>query len=109
LNKVTVENKYPFPRIDHLFAQLKGENIFSKIDMTLAYHQVKIKEEYISKTSFRTRYKHYEFVVVPFGLTNATTEFLCLMNGVFIYFLENNFIVFLDDIIIYSKTKENHE
>jgi hypothetical protein len=109
LNKVTIEIKYPFPRIDHLFAQLKGENIFSKIDMTLAYHQVKIKEEYISKTSIRTRYKHYEFMVVPIGLTNETTKFLCQMNGVFIYFLENKFIVFLEDIIIYFKTKENHE
>jgi hypothetical protein len=83
LNKVTVKNKYSFLRIDDLFDQLKGEKIFSKIDLRSGYHQLKIKEEYTIKTTFRKRYGHYEFVVVPFGLTNAPATFMCLMNGVF--------------------------
>jgi hypothetical protein len=83
LNKVTVKNKYPLPRIDDLFDQLKDVKIFSKIDLILGYHQVRIKEEDISKTSFRTRYGHYEFTVVPFGLSNAPTVFMCSMNGLF--------------------------
>jgi hypothetical protein len=83
LNKVTVKNKYPLPRIDDLFDQLKDENIFSKIDLGSGYHQVRIKEEDISKSTFRTRYGHYEFTVVPFGLSNAPVVFMCLMNGVF--------------------------
>jgi hypothetical protein len=80
---VTVKNKYPLPRIDDLFDHLKDEKIFSKIDLRLGYHLVRIKEEYISKTAFKTRYGHYEFTVVPFGLSNAPTVFMCLMNGVF--------------------------
>jgi hypothetical protein len=83
LNKVIVKNKYPLPRIDYLFDQLKDANIFSKIDLRLGYHQVRIKEEYINKTSIRTRYGHCEFTVVPFGLSNAPIVFMCLMNGVF--------------------------
>jgi hypothetical protein len=83
LNKVTIKNKYPLPRIDDLFYQLKDARIFSKIDLRLGYHEVRIKEEYISKTTFRTRYGHYEFTVVPFGLSNAPDFFMCLMNGVF--------------------------
>jgi hypothetical protein len=109
LNKVIVKKKYPFPRIDDIFYQLKGENMFSKIDLRSIYHQVRIKEEDTSKTTFQTRYGHYEFVVVPFGLTNAPTTFMCLMNGVFIDFLDKFVIVFLDDILIYSKTEEEHE
>jgi hypothetical protein len=83
LNKVTVKNKYPLPRIDDLFDQLKDAKIFSKIDLRSGYHQVRIKEEYINKTTFKTRYGHYEFTVVRFGLSNAPAVFMCLMNAVF--------------------------
>ena len=86
LNKVTVKNKYPFPRIDDLFDQMRGAKVFSKVDLRSDYHQVRIKDEEIHKTSFRTRYGHYEFVVLSFGLTNAPTTFMCLMNIVFSVF-----------------------
>jgi hypothetical protein len=106
---VTVKNKYHLLRIDDLFDQLKDAKIFSKIDLRSGYHQVRITEEDISKTAFRTRYGHYEFIVVPFGLSNAPVSFTCLMNGVFREYLEKFVIVFLDDIIIYSKSKEENE
>jgi hypothetical protein len=109
LKKVTVKNKYPLPRIDDIFDQLKDEKIFSKIDPRLGYHQVNIKEEYINKTAFRTRYAHYELIVVPFGLSNAPVVFMCLMNGVFREYLDKFFIVFLDGILIYSKLEEENE
>jgi hypothetical protein len=104
-----VKNKYHFPRIDDLFDQLKDAKVFSKIDLRSGYHQVRIKEEDISKTAFRTRYGHYEFTVVPFGLSNAPIVFMCLMNGIFREYLDNFVIVFLDDILIYSKYEEEHE
>jgi hypothetical protein len=88
---------------------LKDVRIFSKIDLILGYHQVRIKEEDISKTTFRTRYGHYEFTVVPFGLSNSPVVFMCLMNGVFREYLDKFVIVFLDDILVYSKTEEDHE
>jgi hypothetical protein len=103
LNKVNLKNKYHLPMIDDLFDQLKDENIFLKIDLRSRYHQVRIKEKYIRKSSFKTRYGHYEFTVVPFGLMNAPYVFMCLMNGIFRNYLDSFVIVFLDDILIYSK------
>jgi hypothetical protein len=109
LNKVTVKNKYPLPMIDDLFDQLNDAKIFSKIDLNSGYHQVRIKKEDIRKTAFRTRYGHYEFIVVPFGLSNAPIVFMCLMNVVFREYLDKFFIVFLDDILVYSKSEEENE
>jgi hypothetical protein len=109
LNKVTFKNKYSLSRIDDIIDQLKGVKIFSKIDLRSGYHQVRIKDEHISKTAFRTRYSHYEFTVVPFGLLNAPVVFMCLMNGVFRDYLDTFVIVFLDDILVYSKLEEEHE
>ena len=93
------------PRIDDLFDQLHGETVFSKIDLQSGYHQVRIKDEDIFKTTFRTRYGHYEFVVMPFGLTNSPGVFMCLMNNVLHKYLDKFIVVFIDDILIYSKSK----
>jgi hypothetical protein len=109
LKKITIKNKYPLSRIDDILDQLKDVKIFSKIDLKLGYHQVRIKDEDISNTSFRTRYGHYEFTVVPFGLSNAPAVFMCLMNGVFRDYLDKFVIVFLDDILVYSKSEEENE
>ncbi|WMV20174.1 hypothetical protein MTR67_013559 [Solanum verrucosum] len=106
LNKVTIRNKYPLYRIDDLFDQLQGASVFSNIDLRSGYHQLKIRLEDVPNTAFRTRYGHYEFLVMSFGLTNAPTTFISLMNGVFTPFLDLLFIVFIDDILVYSKSEE---
>jgi len=108
LNRVTVKNKYPLSRIDDLFDQLTGSSVFSKINLRSGYHQLKIKKEDVLKTAFRTRYGHYEFLVLPFGLTNAPAFFMDLINRVFKPFLDKFVVVFIDDILVYSKTKEEH-
>nr|GEW73569.1 retrotransposon protein, putative, Ty3-gypsy subclass [Tanacetum cinerariifolium] len=109
LNKLTVKNRYPLPRIDDLFDQLQGLSVYSKIDLRSSYHQLRVHEEDILKIAFRTRYGHCEFQVMPFGLTNASTLFMDLMNRVCKPYLDKFVIVFIDDILIYSKNKEEHE
>ena len=109
LNEVTIKNKYPLPRIDDLFDQLKGAKYFSKIDLRLGYHQLKIKESDIPKTAFVTRYGQFEFTVMSFGLTNAPAYFINLMNKVFMDELDKFVVVFIDDILIHSKSAQEHE
>ncbi|GJS87501.1 putative reverse transcriptase domain-containing protein [Tanacetum coccineum] len=109
LNKVTVKNVYPLPIIDDLFDQIHGAKWFSKIDLRSGYHQLKVRQEDIPKTAFRRRYGHFEFIVMPFGLTNAPAIFMDLMNRVCRPMLDKSVIVFIDDILVYSKSKEEHE
>jgi hypothetical protein len=108
LNAVTIKNKYPLPRIDVLFDQLVGARVFSKIDLRSGYHQVKICPCDISKTAFSTRYGLFEFLVMSFGLTNSPAYFIYLMNSVFLPELDKFIVVFIDDILIYSKNEEDH-
>ncbi|WVZ89623.1 hypothetical protein U9M48_036002 [Paspalum notatum var. saurae] len=109
LNAVTVKNKYPIPHIDILFDQLAGAKVFSKIDLRSGYYQIKIREEDIPKTAFSTRYGLYEYLVMSFGLTNAPAFFMYMMNSVFMNELDKFVVVFIDDILIYSKNEKEHE
>ncbi|GKD52542.1 putative reverse transcriptase domain-containing protein [Tanacetum coccineum] len=109
LNKLTVKNRYPLPRINDLFDQLQGSRVYSKIDLRSGYHQLRVREEDIPKTAIRTRYGHYEFQVMPFGLTNAPAVFMDLMNRVCKPYLDRFVIVFIEDILIYSKSRKEHE
>ena len=106
---VTIKNRYPLSRIDDLFDQLRGELVYSKIDLRTGYHQLRVRETDIPKTAFRMRYGHFEFTVMPFGLTNAPAAFMDLMPRVFHPYLDRFVVVFIDDILIYSETKEDHE
>jgi hypothetical protein len=108
-NEVTLKNKYPLLRIEDLFDQMKGASVFSKIDLRSRYHQLKIRELDIPKTAFHTRYGLYEYTVMSFGLTNAPSYFMYLMNKVFMEYLDKFVVVFIDDILIFSKTEEEHE
>jgi len=105
---VFIKNKYPLPRIDDLFDQLQGANYFSKIDLRSGYHQLRVRGVDIPKTSFRTRYGHFEFVVMSFGLTNSPAAFMDLVNRVFRQYLDSFMIVFIDDILIYSRSEGEH-
>ena len=98
-----MKNKYPFPRNEDLFDQLKGAGVFSKIDLQFGYYKLRVEDVDVLKTSFRTRYGHYEFLVMPFGLTNASTAFMDLMNRVFRPYLDHFVVVFIDDILVYSR------
>jgi hypothetical protein len=108
LNAVTIKNKYPLPRIDIQFDQLTGARVFSKIDLRFGYHQIKIRPSDIPKIAFSTRYGLYEYLVMSFGLTNASAYFMYLMNSFFMQELDKSVVVFIDDILIYSKNSEDH-
>lgn len=108
INRATVKNKYPLPRIDDVFDQLRGSKCFSKIDLRSGYHQMRVRDENMPKTAFRTQYRHFEFLVMSFALTNAPAVFIDLMNRVFKSYLNRFVIVFIDDILIYSASEEEH-
>jgi hypothetical protein len=109
LNEVTIMNKYPLPRIDDLFDQLRGACMFTKIDLQSGYHQLKIRECDIPKTAFISRHGLYKFTVMSFGLTNALAYFMYMMNKVFMEYLEKFVVVFINDILVYSRSEEEHE
>ena len=109
LNKVTIKNRYPLPRIDDLFDQLRGVRVYSKIDLRTSYHQLRVRDTDIPKTVFRTRYRHFEFRVMPFGSMNAPAAFMDLMHRVFQPYLDQFVVVFVDNILIYSQSEWEHE
>ena len=109
LNRVTIKNRYPLPRIDDLFDQLRGAQVYSKIDLCTGYHQLRVREAYIPKIVFRTRYGHFEFIMMPFRLTNVSTAFMNLMHRVFQPYLDQFVVIFVNDILIYSQYEEEHE
>jgi hypothetical protein len=109
LNEVTIKNKYPLPRIEDLFDQLRGASVFSKIDLRSCYHQLRIRPLDIPRTAFITKYGLYEFTVMSFDLTNAPAYFMYLMNSVFMDYLDKFVVVFIDDILIYSQNEQEHE
>ena len=109
MNRVTIKNRYPLPRIDDLFDQLRGARVYSKIDLRTSYHQLRVREDDILKIAFRTLYGHFKFTAMPFGLTNAPAAFMDLMNRVFQPYLDQFVAVFVDDILIYSQSEVEHE
>ena len=109
LNKVTIKNRYPLPRIDNLFDQLRGVQVYSKIYLRTGYHQLRVRETDIPKKAFRTRYGHFEFTVMPFGLMNAPAAFMDLMHRMFQPYIDQFVVVFMDDILIYSQLEFEHE
>ena len=109
LNGVTIKNRYHLPRIDDLFNQLRGARVYSKIDLRTGYHQLRIKEADIRKTAFRTRYGHFEFIMMPFVLMNALAAFMDPMHRVFQPYLDQFVVIFIDDILVYSKSEKEHE
>ena len=108
INQATIQNKYPLPRINDLYDQLAGSSVFSKLDLRLGYHQIRVREEDIPKTAFVTRYGSYEYTVMSFGLTNAPATFSRLMNYIFMEYLDKFIVVYLDDILVFSKNEEEH-
>ena len=109
LNKVTIKNKYPLPKIDGLMNQLRGATVFSKIDPRFGYHQIRAQSKDIPNTAFKTHYGHYEYTMMSFGLTNVPSMFMDYMNKIFRPYLNKLIVVFINDILIYSKTNEAHE
>ena len=109
INKKTIKNKYPLPRINDLFEQLNGAKIFSKLDLRMGYHQIRVREEDIPKTAFNTRYGLYEFKVMTFGFSNAPPTFMRAMNYLFQEWLDVFVLLYLDDILVYSKSEAEHE
>lgn len=109
LNQVTIKNKYPLPRIDELFHQLQGMEYFSKIDLRSDYQQLRMQEEDVAKTAFRTRYEHYEFLMIPFGLTNTSAIFMALMNRISVAYLDQFTVVLIDNVLVWSKAWEEHK